>query len=62
MMSGKIIFMCTNHFDGFIKEKGNQTYWSSNAWGIMRFLEENKYHNLARVKRFKTIFTFKSIV
>jgi hypothetical protein len=27
---------------------------NENPWGIMRFLEESKYNNLPRVKRFKT--------
>ena len=38
--------------DGFIKEGKIKHIGLSNEtpWGIMRFLEENKYHNLPRVK------------
>jgi hypothetical protein len=43
--------------DGFIKEgKSNILVYRMKMLGIMRFLEENKYHNLPRVKRFKSIF------
>jgi aryl-alcohol dehydrogenase-like predicted oxidoreductase len=38
--------------DGFVKEGKIRHIGLSNenAWGIMRFLEENKYHNLPRIK------------
>jgi aryl-alcohol dehydrogenase-like predicted oxidoreductase len=41
--------------DGFIKEGKIKHIGLSNEnpWGIMLFLEENKYHNLPRVKPFK---------
>ncbi len=38
--------------EGFVKEGKIKHIGLSNetAWGIMRFLEENKYHNLSRIK------------
>jgi aryl-alcohol dehydrogenase-like predicted oxidoreductase len=38
--------------DGFVKEGKIKHIGLSNenAWGIMRFIEENKYHNLPRIK------------
>lgn len=38
--------------EGFIKQGKikNIGVSNENAWGIMRFLEENKYHNLPRIK------------
>jgi aryl-alcohol dehydrogenase-like predicted oxidoreductase len=40
-----------NHSRWIHKEgKSNILLSNENAWGIMRFLEENKYHNLPRVK------------
>jgi hypothetical protein len=39
--------------DSSKKVKSKHIDYNENPWGIMRFLEENKYHNLPRVKPFK---------
>jgi aryl-alcohol dehydrogenase-like predicted oxidoreductase len=52
MTNGRIIYSVLTTLDGFIKEGKIKHIGLSNEnpWGIMRFLEENKYHNLPRVK------------
>jgi aryl-alcohol dehydrogenase-like predicted oxidoreductase len=52
MMLGKIIFTLLDTLGDFIKEGKIKHIGLSNEtpWGIMRFLEESKHHNLPRIK------------